>query len=133
MSVPVMRAHAVLTLVQRSLMVGAGVVGHSGGVEPLLVDDRRMRAHVVLCDDSGVDVEVVMGMAQVRSGALLGRAMNGVLMMDWQTLRLRCLNHRSRAGLRRILRLMLLLLVLRCLLGRSLLLLRRLRRFLGGR
>lgn len=122
-----------LTLVQRSLMVGAGVVGHSGSVEPLLVNDRRMRANIVLGDDSGVDVKVVMGMAQMRSGALLGRAVNGVLMMNRQTLRLRRLNHWSRTLLGRVLRLMLLLLVLRCLLRRSLLLLRRLRRFLGGR
>ena len=122
-----------LTLVQRSLMVGARVVGHSGSVEPLLVNDRRMRANIVLGDDSGVDVKVVMGMAQMRSGALLGRAVNGVLMMNRQTLRLRRLNHWSRTLLGRVLRLMLLLLVLRCLLRRSLLLLRRLRRFLGGR
>ena len=114
-------------------MVGTGVVSNTGGVVSLLVDDGRVRAHVVLSNDGCVDVEVVMRMAQVRSCTLLRRSVYWVLVMDGQTLRLRSLNLGSMANLRRVLRLVLLLLVLRGLFGRSCLLLRRLGRFLGGR
>ena len=127
-SVPVMRAHTMLTLVKRCLVVGTWVVGHTSCVVSLLMDDGRVRAHVVLSHDCGVDIKVVMRMAQVRSCALLRRSVDGVLVMDGQTLRLRLrsLNLGSRAGLGRVLRLVLLLLVLRGLLRRSCLLLRRL-------
>ena len=133
MSIPVMRAHTMLTLVKRCLVVGTWVVGHTSCVVSLLMDDGRVRAHVVLSHDCGVDIKVVMRMAQVRSCALLSRSMDRVLVMDGQTLRLRSLNLRSRAGLGLVLRLVLLLLVLRGLLRRSFLLLRRLGRFLGRR
>ena len=89
----------------------------------MLVDDGRVRAHVVLSNDGCVDVEVVMRMAQVRSCTLLRRSVYGVLVMDGQMLRLRSLDLGFRASLRRVLRLVLLLLVLRGLFGRSCLLL----------
>ena len=121
------------TLVQRSFVVGTGVVSHTGGVVSLLMDDGRVWAHVVLSHDCSVNVKVVVRMAKVRSCALLSRSMDRVLVMDGQMLRLRSLDLGSRAGLGLVLRLVLLLLVLRGLLRRSFLLLRRLGRFLGRR